>query len=121
MKLKSTVKLLTVTAVLILIIYALGNSDSAATQKSGCDAYMYVANNSLFEINVFIDNVGVGNVLTGKSKIFTYTISSDSPKRVKTKCTYQDPDFIDPRAINFVTKTKVECAQTDTVYFGIQK
>jgi hypothetical protein len=118
---KSTAKLLAVSAVLILIIYSLSNTDSAATQKSGCDAYMYVANNSLFEINVFIDNVGVGNVLTGKTKTFTYTISSDSPKRVKTKCTYQDPDYIDPRAINFVTHTKVECGQTDTVYFGIQK
>ena len=118
---KSTAKLLIITAVLTIIIYSLSSTDSSAISKSNCEAYMYVANNSLFEINVFIDNVGVGNVLTGKSKTFTYTISTDSPKRVKTKCTYQDPDYIDPRSINFVTKTKVECGQTDTAYFAIQK
>jgi hypothetical protein len=104
-----------------LSIYLLNINESSAVGKAGCDAYMYVSNNSLFEINVFIDNVGVGNVMTGKNKTFTYSITTDSPKRVKVRCEYPDPDFIDPRAINFVTKTKVECGQTDTVYFGFAK
>ncbi len=111
-----------ISAVIIAIsLYLLNINESSAVNKAGCDAYMYVANNSLFEINVFIDNVGVGNVLTGKSKTFTYSVTSDSPKRVKTRCEYSDPDFIDPKSINYVTKTKVECGQTDTVYFGMQK
>lgn len=118
---KQTIKLFTVSVFLTLIIYTFNISESPATQKTGCDAYMYVANNSLFECNIFIDNVGVGNVLIGKSKTFTYTISTDSPKRVKIKAEYSDPDFIDPRSINFVTKTKVECGQTDTVYFAFAK
>lgn len=118
---KSTFKLLFTVLPVTALIILFGSMNSADAGKAGCNAYMYVANNSLFEINVFIDNVGVGNVLMGKTKTFTYEISSDSPKRVKVKCTYQDPDFIDPKAINYVTKTKVECEQTDTVYFGIQK
>lgn len=118
---KSTFGLLAVAFSVTTLIIVFGTVNVADAGKAGCNAYMYVANNSLFEINVFIDNVGVGNVLMGKTKTFTYEISSNSPKRVKVKCAYQDPDFIDPRAINYVTKTKVECEQTDTVYFGIQK
>jgi hypothetical protein len=123
---KSTIKLLALSLLLTSIVYSVNVSTSEATSKTGsdayiCDAYMYVANNSLFEINVYIDNVGVGNVLTGKSKTFTYTLSSDTPKKVKTKCTYQDPDYIDPKSVMYVTKTKVECGQSDTVYFGFQK
>jgi hypothetical protein len=118
---KIAVKLLILTGIIAALIYSFNITESEATDKAGCDAFMYVANNSLFEINVFVDNVGVGNVLMGKTKTFTYTISTDTPKRVKVKCNYQDPDFIDPRSINFVTKTKVECGQTDTVYFAIQK
>src|SRR5438128_7164954 len=102
---KQAAKLLIFASFLTILIYTFNISESSATDKAGCDAYMYVANNSLFEINVFIDNVGVGNVLIGKTKTFTYTITTDSPKRVKTRCDYQDPDFIDPRSINFVTKT----------------
>jgi len=118
---KSAAKLLIFASFLLIFIYTFNFSESSAAGKTGCDAYMYVANNSLFEINVFIDNVGVGNVLVGKSKIFKYSVSSDSPKRVKVKAEYSDPDFIDPRSINYVTKTKVECGQTDTIYFGFQK
>jgi hypothetical protein len=118
---KSAAKLFVFASLLAIFIYTFNISESSATYKAGCDAYMYVANNSLFEINVFIDNVGVGNVLMGKTKTFTYTRVSENPKRVKVKCDYQDPDFIDPKSIYFVTKTAVECGQTDTVYFGIQK
>ncbi len=118
---KTTIRLVSFALLVTVSSYLLSFTDSKAVGKAGCDAYMYVANNSLFEINVYIDNVGVGNVLIGKSKTFTYERISDSPKRVKVKCTYQDPDFIDPRNIFFVTKTAVECGQTDTVYFAFAK
>ena len=118
---KTAIRFVSFALLVTVTSYLLSFTDSHAVGKAGCDAYMYVANNSLFEINVFIDNVGVGNVLTGKTKTFTYERTSDSPKRVKVKCDYQDPDFIDPKSIFFVTKTKVECGQTDTVYFAFAK
>ena len=118
---KRTIRLISAALLITVTSYLFNFNQSPAVSKAGCDAYMYVANNSLFEINVYIDNVGVGNVLIGKTKTFTYERISDSPKRVKVKCMYQDPDFIDPRSIFFVTKTAVECGQTDTVYFAFAK
>ncbi len=118
---KTTVRLVSLALLVTVSSYLLSFTDSKAVGKAGCDAYMYVANNSLFEINVYIDNVGVGNVLVGKTKTFTYELISDTPKRVKVRCDYQDPNFIDPKSFISVTKTKVECGQTDTVYFAFAK
>ena len=97
------------------------SSNNAAADKAGCEAYLYISNNSLFEINLTIDGFPSGNLLVGKNKTYTINLAGDVGKRIKVKVDYQDPDYIDPKSINYVTKTKLECGMTDTVYVSFTK
>ena len=89
--------------------------NEASADKAGCDAFLYIANNSLFEINLTIDGFPSGNLLVGKNKTYTVTLAGDTGKRIKVKAEYLDPDYIDPKTINYVTKTKLECGMSDTI------
>ncbi len=97
------------------------SSKEAAADKAGCEAYLYIANNSLFEINLTIDGFPSGNLLVGKNKTYTINLANDAGKRIKVKAEYLDPDYIDPKAINYVTKTKIECGMSDTIYVAFSK
>lgn len=101
-----------------ILLFGAGTSNAG---KAGCDAYMYISNNSLFEINLTIDGMPSGNLLVGKSKTYTVNLANDQGKRIKVKVDYQDPDYIDPKSINYVTKTKLECGMSDTVYVSFSK
>lgn len=117
---KNSIKLITfsIFAIAIYIGFSAGN---ASADKAGCDAYIYVSNNSLFEINVTVDGFPSGNLLVGKSKTYTINLANDAGKRIKVKVEYQDPDYIDPKSINYVTKTKLECGMSDSVFVAFSK
>lgn len=97
------------------------SSSNALADKAGCEAYLYISNNSLFEVNLTIDGFPSGNLMTGRSKTYTVTLVNDAGKKIKVKAEYQDPDYIDPKSINYVTKKKLECGVTDTVYVAFTK
>lgn len=96
-------------------------SSVADADKANCEAFMYVSNNSLFEINLTIDGFPSGNLLVGKSKTYTVNLADDAGKRIKVKVEYQDPDYIDPKAITYVTKQKLECGKSDSVFVAFSK
>ena len=107
------------TAVILCgLIFSPGN---ASADKAACDAFLYVSNNSLFEINVTIDGFPSGNLLVGKSKTYTVSLANDAGKRIKVKVEYLDPDYIDPKTINYVTKQKLECGGSDSVFVAFSK
>lgn len=117
---KNTIKLFSVTAI-IALLYVGFTSASADASKANCEAFIYVSNNSLFEINLTIDGFPSGNLLVGKSKTYTINLANDAGKRIKVKAEYQDPDYIDPKAITYVTKQKVECGGSDSVFVAFSK
>jgi hypothetical protein len=114
------ISLIAVTA--LVTLFSLSSiKDSPAIGKAGCEAYIYISNNSLFEINLSIDGVGIGNLLVGKSKTFKVELLNDTPKKIKVKVEYQDPDYIDPKSFYLLTKTKIECGQSDSMYVAFTK
>lgn len=117
---KNTLKLFSAIAIIsgLYIGFSAVNADAG---KANCEAYIYVSNNSLFEINLTIDGFPSGNLLVGKSKTYTINLQNDQGKRIKVKVEYQDPDYIDPKSINYVTKTKVECGGSDSVFVAFSK
>ena len=106
---------------LIAFIYITFSANTASADKAGCDAYIYVSNNSLFEINLTVDGFPSGHLLIGKSKTYTINLANDTGKRIKVKVEYLDPDYIEPKSIIYVTKQKVECGMSDSVYVAFSK
>ncbi len=117
---KNTLKLFSIVAA-ISILYIGISAGIAGAGKANCDAYIYISNNSLFEINLTIDGFPSGNLLVGKSKTYTINLQNDQGKRIKVKADYQDPDYIDPKSIIYVTKQKVECGGSDSVFVAFSK
>ena len=117
---KNIIKSFSVIAI-ISILYIGFSAAEADAGKANCDAYIYVSNNSLFEINLTIDGFPSGNLLVGKSKTYPVNLQNDQGKRIKVKAEYQDPDYIDPKAITYVTKQKVECGGSDSVFVAFSK
>jgi hypothetical protein len=116
-------KIITYTSIIITVVilsFAF-SSNTATAGKAGCDAYLYISNNSLFEIKLTIDGFPSGNLMVGKNKTYTVNLANDEGKRIKVRVDYQDPDYIDPKSINYVTKTKLECGMSDTVYVSFSK
>lgn len=117
---KNTIKLFFASA-LIAVIFSGLTANFAEAGKSNCEAYIYVSNNTLFEITLTIDGFPSGNLLIGKSKTYTINLQNNQAKRVKVKVEYLDPDYIEPKSINYVTKTKVECGGSDSVFVAFSK
>lgn len=113
---KSITKLSILLIFLIASVYFISVNDSNASAKGDCDVYIYVANNSMFDVNIFIENVGVGRVLMSGNKTFTFNLATATAKRLKIRAEYSDPDFIDPRSINYVTHQKIDCGMSDSIY-----
>lgn len=106
-----------ITAVAAICVFF---SDNAQAGKA-CDASIIISNNSLFEITLTVDGMPSGNLLVGKTKVYPVSLQNDTPRKIKVKVEYLDPDYIEPKSINFVTKNKVECGMTDTVYVAFTK
>lgn len=117
---KNSIKI-TIIIIIAAASYIGLSSINTSADKAGCEAYLYISNNSLFEINLTIDGFPSGNLLVGKNKTYAIDLAGDVGKRIKVKVDYQDPDYIDPKSINYVTKTKLECGMTDTVYVAFTK
>jgi len=115
---KNLTKLFTLIVVLFSI-YSIFTANAKADKA--CDAFIIISNNSLFEINLMVDGFPSGNLLIGKTKTYTVSLSGDTPRKIKVKVEYQDPDYIDPKALIFVTKSKLECGMTDTMYVAFTK
>ncbi len=117
---KKTIRNIMILAAVVIgsLMFSPGN---ASADKAACDAFLYISNNSLFEINVTIDGFPSGNLLVGKSKTYTVSLTNDAGKRIKVKVEYQDPDYIDPKSINYVTKQKLECGGSDSVFVAFSK
>jgi hypothetical protein len=92
-----------------------------ASGRAGCEAYLYISNNSLFEVTLTIDDIGVGNLLVGKNKTYTVELLNDTPKKIKVKVSWYDPDYIEPKTFYMVTKSKLECGQSDSMYIAFTK
>jgi hypothetical protein len=115
---KNIFKLLSILAVIAAVYITFTNN---ALADKACDASLIISNNSLFEINLTVDGMPSGNLLVGKTKVYPISLQNDTPRKIKVKVEYQDPDYIEPKSINFVTKNKVECGMTDTVYVAFTK
>lgn len=117
---KKSIKYITALLIVVACIFTF-NTNNASADKAACDAFLYVSNNSLFEINLTIDGFPSGNLMVGKSKTYTVSLQNDAAKKIKVKAEYQDPDYIDPKAINFVTKQKLECGGSDSLFISFTK
>jgi hypothetical protein len=115
---KNIIRISSVIAALT-IFYFVFSSDARADRA--CEASIIISNNSLFEINLTVDGMPSGNLLVGKTKVYPLSLQNDTPRKIKVKVEYMDPDYIEPKSINFVTKNKVECGMTDTMYVAFTK
>ncbi|RPI18246.1 MAG: hypothetical protein EHM58_06375 [Ignavibacteriae bacterium] len=105
-------------ALLSAIFYYSDVNNSVAADKAGCEAYIYIANNSMFECDLSIDGVGIGTLLVGKNKTYKVELLNDTPKKIKVKISYLNPDYIEPKSYYLLTKTKLECGQSDSMYIA---
>lgn len=113
---KAAIKFLTFLAVVGLMAYGFDSSD-----RSGCEAYIYIANNSNFEVRLQIDGIPqTGSMLPSKVRVFPVELLNDTPRRVKVKIIYEDPDYIEPKSYVMITKT-LNCGLTDSMYIAITK
>jgi hypothetical protein len=101
------------------ILFFSNNSTNA--RNAGCEAYLYISNNSLFEVTLTIDGIGAGNLLIGKNRTYTVDLLNDTPKKIKVKVEWLDPDYIEPKSYYILTKGKLECGQTDSMYIAHTK
>jgi hypothetical protein len=115
---KASLKLFLFAILALVLVYYSYTPENKAADKSGCEAYIYIANNSLFECTIYIDGMGYGNLLVGKNKTYKVELLNDTPKRIKVKVEYYNPNYIEPKSYYFLTKGKLECGQTDTMYIA---
>jgi hypothetical protein len=116
--------IITSISLIILICAAVFTSNSTqvnAAGRAGCEAYIYIANNSLFDCPLTVDGIGVGTLRIGKSKIYTVELLNDTPRKIKVKVEWLDPDYIEPKSYYLLTKSKIECGQTDSMYIAHTK
>jgi len=118
MNMKNKIRIFSIIAAIAVIYISFTND---AKSDRACDASIIISNNSLFEITLTVDGMPSGYLLVGKTKTYPVNLPNDTPKKIKVKVEYLDPDYIEPKAINFVTKNKVECGMTDTVYVAFTK
>ena len=118
---KSTIKL---TLFLILtgaIVYSFTLYSGGPAVRAGCEAYIYIANNSTFECRVQVDGIPqTGSMLPSKVRTFPVELLNDAAKRVKVKIIYDDPDYLEPKSYVMVTKS-LSCGQTDSLYIAHTK
>lgn len=115
---KKLITYLFISVLFSAIIYYSTTEDSVAADRAGCEAYIYIANNSLFECDLIIDGIGVGSLLVGKNKTYKVELLNDTPKKIKVKISYLNPDYIEPKSYFLITKTKLECGQSDSMYIA---
>lgn len=122
---QNNMKIIITSVSLIIIIcaaiFTTSSKQTNAASRAGCEAYIYIANNSLFDCPLTVDGIGVGTLRIGKNKIYTIELLNDTPRRIKVKVEWLDPDYIEPKSYYLLTKGKLECGQTDSMYIAHTK
>ncbi len=117
---KATITLFSLFVIAAAVLTS-GSMNVNSAGRAGCEAYIYISNNSLFECTLTIDGIGVGRLLISKNKTYTVELLNDEPKRIKVKVEWLDPDYIEPKSYYLLTKGKLECGQTDSMYIAHTK
>jgi len=112
---KKTIFIFAIIGLLGIILTYISPQKNYSADKAGCECYLYIANNSMFDIDLTANDFGLGHLLVGKNKTYTMELLSDAPKKFKVKVTYQDPDFIEARSFYYISK-KLECGQIDSIF-----
>lgn len=118
---KTIITSISLIIIICAVIFTTGTEQGNAAGRAGCEAYIYIANNSLFDCPLTVDGIGVGTLRIGKNKVYTVELLNDAPKRIKVKVEWLDPDYIEPKSYYLLTKTKIECGQTDSMYIAHTK
>ena len=118
---KTAISLISLIIFSSAVILTSNTSGVNASGRAGCEAYIYISNNSLFECTLTVDGIGVGSLLVGKNKTYKVELLNDTPKKIKVKVEWLDPDYIEPKSYYLLTKTKIECGQTDSLYIAHTK
>lgn len=117
---RTTIAFLSLIIISAAVIFS-SDAPAGNSGRAGCEAYLYISNNSLFEVDLTIDGIGVGNLLVGKNKTYKVELLNDTPKKIKVKVAWLDPDYIEPKTFFMVTKEKLECGQSDSMYIAFTK
>jgi len=115
---KTFLKTLLILIPVLLTILLYPNQSTAS--KAGCEVYIYISNNSLFACNLKIDDFDMGTLNPGKAKTYTTELLNDTPKKIKVKVIYDNPDYLESRSYFLLTK-KMECGQSDSLYIAHTK
>ena len=118
---KTIISSISLIILICTVILTQGTTPAGASGRAGCEAYIYISNNSLFECTLTVDGLGVGSLLIGKNKTYKIELLNDTPKKIKVKVEWLDPDYIEPKSYYLLTKTKIECGQTDSLYIAHTK
>jgi hypothetical protein len=109
------------TIILSTAVFTSGSNQVSSSERAGCEAYIYISNNSLFDCSLTVDGIGMGTLRISKNKIYTVELLNDTPKKIKVKVEWLDPDYIEPKSYYLLTKGKLECGQTDSMYIAHTK
>ena len=106
---KTSITALSIIILACAVIFTANTQQAGASDRAGCKAYIYIANNSLFDCYLTVDDFGVGTLMISKTKIYEVELLND------------DPNYIERRSYFLVTKGKLECGQTDSMYIAHTK
>jgi hypothetical protein len=118
---KTSITIFSIIILTCAVIFTSNTPQAGASDKAGCKAYIYIANNSLFDCYLTVDDFGVGKLLRSKHKIYEVELLNDEPRRIKVKVSWNDPDYLELRSYYLLTKGKLECGQTDSMYIAHTK
>jgi hypothetical protein len=118
---KTTITALSLIILAFAVIFTANVPQTGASDRAGCKAYIYIANNSLFDCYLRVDDFDVGTLMVGKVKIYEVELLNDEPRKIKVKVLWNDPDYIERRSYFLVTRNKLECGQTDSMYIAHTK
>ena len=118
---KTSITALSIIILACAVIFTANTPQAGASDRAGCKAYIYIANNTLFDCYLTVDDFGVGTLMISKTKIYEVELLNDEPRRIKVKVAWNDPNYIERRSYFLVTKGKLECGQTDSMYIAHTK
>jgi len=118
---KTTITALSIIILACAVIFTSNAPRAGTSDKAGCKAYIYIANNSLFDCYLRVDDFDVGKLLISKTKIYEVELLNDEPRKIKVKVSWNDPDYLERRSYFLVTRSKLECGQTDSMYIAHTK
>lgn len=118
---KKLIKIIFVLMLGTAAVFYLKIDNGYASKRAGCEVYIYIANNSTFDCKIQVDGIQqVGSMLPSKVKTYTSDLPNDTPRKIKVKVFYDDPDYMEPKSYILLTH-KLECGQTDSLYIAHTK